>query len=53
MIPPDVAPSDISIFALFLQAHWIVKTVMVGLLVCSVWVWAIAIEKTLLHMRMR
>jgi biopolymer transport protein TolQ len=36
-----------------LQAHWIVKTVMVGLLVCSVWVWAIAIEKTLLHMRTR
>ena len=26
---------------------------MIGLLVCSVWVWAIAIEKTLLHMRMR
>jgi biopolymer transport protein TolQ len=26
---------------------------MIGLLICSVWVWAIAIEKTLLHIRMR
>ena len=29
------------------------KTVMLGLLVCSVWVWAIAIDKTLLYARMR
>src|SRR6202011_5089330 len=48
-----LSSSDISLLALFWQAHWIVKSVMVGLLVCSVWVWAIAIEKTLLHMRMR
>jgi biopolymer transport protein TolQ len=48
-----LSSSDLSLLALFLQAHWIVKTVMIGLLVCSVWVWAIAIEKTLLHMRMR
>jgi len=48
-----LSSSDLSLFTLFLQAHWIVKTVMVGLLVCSVWVWAIAIEKTLLHMRTR
>src|SRR3984893_347728 len=48
-----LSSSDLSLLTLFLQAHWIVKTVMVGLLVCSVWVWAIAIEKTLLHMRMR
>jgi biopolymer transport protein TolQ len=51
MIPPDVAPSDISIFALFLQAHWIVKTVMIGLLGCSVWVWAIAVDKIILFSR--
>ena len=38
--------SDLSLFTLFWHAHWIVKTVMVGLLVCSVWVWAIAIDKT-------
>ena len=48
-----LSSSDLSLLTLFLQAHWIVKTVMVGLLACSVWVWAIAIEKTLLYMRMR
>jgi len=48
---PDVAPSDLSIFTLFWQAHWIVKTVMIGLLACSVWVWAIAIDKTILYAR--
>ena len=48
---PDVAPSDLSIFTLFWQAHWIVKTVMMGLLVCSVWVWAIAIDKLILYAR--
>ena len=48
---PDVATSDISIFTLFLQAHWIVKTVMIGLLVCSVWVWAIAVDKSILYAR--
>jgi biopolymer transport protein TolQ len=48
-----LSSSDLSLLTLFLQAHWIVKSVMIGLLVCSVWVWAIAIEKTLLHVRMR
>src|ERR1700751_1891032 len=51
MIPPDVAPSDLSIFTLFLQAHWIVKSVMIGLLACSVWVWAIAVDKLILYAR--
>jgi biopolymer transport protein TolQ len=48
-----LASSDLSLFALFWQAHWLVKSVMVGLLVCSVWVWAIAIDKTLLFARMK
>jgi biopolymer transport protein TolQ len=48
---PDVAPSDLSILTLFWQAHWIVKTVMIGLLACSVWVWAIAIDKIILYAR--
>jgi biopolymer transport protein TolQ len=43
--------SDLSIFGLFWQAHWIVKLVMLGLLACSVWVWAIAIEKVFLFAR--
>jgi biopolymer transport protein TolQ len=51
MITPDVAPSDLSIFTLFWQAHWIVKTVMIGLMVCSVWVWAIAVDKFILYSR--
>src|SRR5450631_791471 len=45
MNPADVAQSalplastDVSLIALFLQAHWIVKAVMLGLLACSVWV---------------
>jgi biopolymer transport protein TolQ len=45
--------SDLSLFSLFWQAHWIVKCVMVGLVGCSVWVWAIAIDKTVLFTRMR
>jgi biopolymer transport protein TolQ len=45
--------SDLSIFTLFWQAHWIVKTVMLGLLVASVWVWAIVIDKTILFARTR
>src|ERR1700730_1003363 len=48
-----LSSSDLSLLTLFLQAHWIVKSVMIVLLVCSVCVWAIAIEKTLLHIRMR
>jgi biopolymer transport protein TolQ len=51
MMPADVAPSDLSIFTLFWQAHWIVKSVMIGLMVCSVWVWAIAIDKLILYAR--
>jgi biopolymer transport protein TolQ len=48
-----LASSDLSLFSLFWQAHWIVKTVMIGLIVCSVWVWAIAIDKTVLFARTR
>ncbi|MBN8919205.1 MAG: protein TolQ [Rhizobiales bacterium] len=60
MNPADVAQSvaplasaDLSIFGLFWQAHYIVKAVMLGLLVCSVWVWAIAVDKILLYGRTR
>ena len=60
MNPADVAQSvlpltssDLSLFTLFWHAHWIVKAVMIGLLVCSVWVWAIAIDKTVLFTRTR
>ena len=52
--PAGTAPlmaSDLSIWGLFWSAHPVVKIVMVGLLAASVWVWAIAIDKTLLYMR--
>ena len=59
MNPADVAQSalpltsDLSLLSLFMQANWIVKAVMIGLIVCSVWVWAIAIDKILLFARTR
>src|SRR5262245_1565602 len=48
-----LASSDLSLFHLFWQAHWLVKSVMIGLIICSVWVWAIAIDKTFLYTRTR
>jgi biopolymer transport protein TolQ len=45
--------SDLSLWKLFLNAHWVVQGVMVGLLICSIWVWAIAIDKFLLYRRTR
>jgi biopolymer transport protein TolQ len=60
MNPADVAQSalpltssDLSIFTLFWQAHWTVKIVMIGLLVASIWVWAIVVDKTILFARTR
>ena len=44
---------ELSIFALFMQAHIIVKAVMIGLLVASVWSWAIIVDKVLLYGRTR
>ena len=46
-----LASADVSLVSLFLQAHLVVKTVMLGLLACSVWVWAIAIDKIFLYAR--
>jgi biopolymer transport protein TolQ len=48
-----LASSELSLWSLFWNAHWIVQCVMLGLLICSVWVWAIAIDKTFLYARMR
>ncbi|MDB5370649.1 MAG: tolQ [Roseomonas sp.] len=36
---------DLSLWGLFLQADWIVKLVMLGLIVASIWVWAVVFEK--------
>ena len=45
MNPPDVV--DLSIFELFKNAHIVVKLVIIGLLLASIWSWAIILEKTL------
>ncbi len=50
---PALDTSNLSLWALFYNSDLIVKLVMVGLLVASVWVWAIAIDKILLYARMR
>jgi biopolymer transport protein TolQ len=51
MNPADLAQSDLSIWTLFWQAHWMVKSVTIGLLGCSIWVWGIAVEKFILYGR--
>jgi len=54
---PEVALADpgahISIWGLFMQAGWVVKGVMIGLLVASVWTWAIIVDKIIAFGRMR
>jgi biopolymer transport protein TolQ len=42
---------DLSIWALFWSADWVVKAVMIGLLAASVWCWAIIVDKSLLFGR--
>jgi biopolymer transport protein TolQ len=42
-----------SLIALFWQAHVVVKLVIIGLVIASVWCWAIIIEKLLLYARTR
>ena len=44
---------DTSFIALFMQAHIVVKIVMIGLLLASVWSWAIIIEKLVAFRRAR
>ena len=45
--------TDISIVSLFVEAHIVVKIVIVGLLLASVWSWAIILDKALLYSRVR
>jgi biopolymer transport protein TolQ len=44
---------DLSIWGLFLQADFIVKAVMIGLVLASFWCWAIIFEKILRMRRLR
>ncbi len=51
MNPPDAV--DLSILSLFWQAHIVVKIVIIGLVLASIWSWAIIIEKVFLFARTR
>jgi len=53
MTPEIVTQTDFSLFGLFWQAHWVVKLVMVGLVLASVWTWAIIVDKVILYRRTR
>lgn len=52
-LPSAPVQADISVLALFFDAHIVVQLVMVGLLLASVWSWAIITEKFLLLARTR
>ncbi len=52
MTPPDVA-ADLSLIELFRNAHLVVQLVIVGLLLASIWSWAIIIEKLFLYAKTR
>jgi biopolymer transport protein TolQ len=43
----DAAAADFSFLALFLKADWVVKGVMIGLALASVWSWAVIVDKAL------
>jgi biopolymer transport protein TolQ len=45
--------ASMSLISLFLQADIIVKAVIIGLLLASVWSWAIIIDKSILYARIR
>lgn len=43
---------DHSIWGLFMQAGWVVKLVMLGLIAASIWTWAIIVDKIIAYRRM-
>ena len=53
IIQTTMPAPDMSVVGMFLSAHLVVKLVMIGLLIASIWVWAIAIDKTILYARTR
>jgi len=52
-LPLATTGSELSVWALFWQAGWVVKLVMLGLLAASVWTWAIVFDKIVAFRRMR
>ncbi len=58
MNPADAVPAvqtahDMSLVGLFLNAHIVVKLVIIGLLLASIWSWAIILEKLFLFAKTR
>lgn len=49
----NVAAHDMSMFGLFMQADWIVKSIIVGLLFASFWSWKIIFEKSMRYKQIR
>jgi len=47
------SPGEVSILSLFLQAHIVVKLVVIGLILASIWTWAIIFEKIVTYRRTR
>ncbi|MBI0004261.1 protein TolQ [Bartonella sp. M0177] len=47
------SPASVGIWSLFMQANWVVKAVMIGLLLASIWSWAIIIDKLIAYSRIR
>jgi biopolymer transport protein TolQ len=45
--------TEVSVWALFWHAGWVVKLVMLGLLCASIWTWAIIVDKIITYTRMR
>ena len=45
--------AQLSIWGLFMQAGWVVKLVMLGLIGASVWTWAIVVDKLISYARLR
>ncbi|HRJ70207.1 MAG TPA: protein TolQ [Beijerinckiaceae bacterium] len=43
--------TELTLFGMFWSAHFVVKAVMLGLLLASVWTWAIIVDKMLLFRR--
>ncbi len=52
-VPLASAATEVSLWAMFWNAHFVVKVVMIGLLSASVWCWAIIINKTILFAKTR
>jgi biopolymer transport protein TolQ len=47
------ATSEVTLWALFMEAGFVVKLVMIGLVAASIWTWAIIVDKTMAFGRAR